>query len=252
MQAGLRVKRRGARRATQGHRVDILARVGARPLTKVAPVPRSILIVAQHAPPSPLVGARRPAALAKELGRRGHRVAILTSLASGLGPVGGAAAIRSRDLLTTRLNWRRESLEAMQGSRPGRYREASPLQSLVVPDLSLVTWLPFVLPRALRAARELSADCVVTTGPPQSAHLVGLALRRRGLPWIADLRDGWTFDPPHPPWPNPALAALDAALERSALRSGGPGGRGDGADRPRPARPPRYSRRDDHQRLRSR
>ncbi len=180
-------------------------------------MPRSILIVAQHAPPSPLVGARRPAALAKELGRRGQRVTILTSLASGEGPIEGAATIRSRDLLSTRLNWRRESLQAMQGARPGRYREASPLQSLVVPDLSLVTWLPFLLPRALRAAGALRPDCVITTGPPQSAHLVGLVLRRRGVPWIADLRDGWTFDPPHPPWPSPALSGLDAWLERKVL-----------------------------------
>jgi glycosyltransferase involved in cell wall biosynthesis len=166
------------------------------------------------------VGARRPAALAKELGRRGHHVAILTSLASGRGPVeAGAVTIRSRDLLSTRLNWRRASFEAMQGARPGRYREASPMQSVVVPDLSIVSWLPFLLPRALRAAREFATDCVITTGPPQSAHLVGLALRRRGVPWIADLRDGWTFDPPRPPWPSPALTRLDTWLESTALRA---------------------------------
>ncbi len=165
------------------------------------------------------MGARRPAALAKELGRRGHRVTILTSLASGRGPIEDAATIRSRDLLSTRLNWRRESLEAMQGARPGTYREASPLQSLVVPDLSLITWLPFLLPRALRAAAALRPDCVITTGPPQSAHLAGLALRRRGMAWIADLRDGWTFDPPHPPWPNALLAGADARLERAVLQA---------------------------------
>jgi glycosyltransferase involved in cell wall biosynthesis len=183
-------------------------------------VSRSVLLVALHAPPSPLVGARRPAALTKELGRRGHHVAILTSLASGRGPVEGAAVtIRTRDLLSTRLNWRRASFEAMQGARPGRYREASPLQSAVVPDLSIVTWLPFLLPRAIRAARELATDCVITTGPPQSVHLVGLALRRRGVPWIADLRDGWTFDPPRPPWPSAALTRLDAWLESTALRA---------------------------------
>jgi hypothetical protein len=44
---------------------------------------RSILIVSQHAPPSP----RRTAARAKELTRRGYRVAVLTSLASGAGAV---------------------------------------------------------------------------------------------------------------------------------------------------------------------
>jgi glycosyltransferase involved in cell wall biosynthesis len=183
-------------------------------------VSRSVLLVALHAPPSPLVGARRPAALAKELGSRGHRVSILSSLASGRGPIDCAAVtVRSRDLLSTRLNWRRASFEAMQGARPGSYREASPLQSAVVPDLSIVTWLPFLLPRGLRAARELATDCVITTGPPQSAHLVGLALRRRGVPWIADLRDGWTFDPPRPPWPNAALTRLDARLESTALRA---------------------------------
>jgi hypothetical protein len=46
---------------------------------------RSILLVAQLTPPSPLSGARRPAALTKYLARRGHRVTVLTSLASGLG-----------------------------------------------------------------------------------------------------------------------------------------------------------------------
>lgn len=164
------------------------------------------------------MGARRPAALAKQFARRGHRVVLITSLASGRGPVESAArTVRTRDLLSTRLNWRRGSLEAMQGARPGRYREASRLESMVVPDLSLVTWLPFLLSRALAVARASRPDCVITTGPPQSAHLVGLALRRRGIPWVADLRDGWTFDPPRPPWPHPALAWFDRRLERAVL-----------------------------------
>jgi glycosyltransferase involved in cell wall biosynthesis len=144
----------------------------------------------------------------------------MSSLASGRGPVEGAAStVRTRDLLSTRLNWRRGSLEAMQGVRPGRYREASRLESMVVPDLSLLTWLPFLLPRALAATRASRPDCVITTGPPHSAHLVGLAMRRRGVPWVADLRDGWTFEPPRPPWSNAALAAADGGLERSLLRA---------------------------------
>ena len=36
-------------------------------------------------------------------------------------------------------------------------------------------------------------DAIVTTGPPQSMHLIGLKLSRAtGLPWIADFRDPWT------------------------------------------------------------
>lgn len=36
-------------------------------------------------------------------------------------------------------------------------------------------------------------DLIITTGPPHSVHLIGLALKREfGLPWLADFRDPWT------------------------------------------------------------
>jgi glycosyltransferase involved in cell wall biosynthesis len=36
-------------------------------------------------------------------------------------------------------------------------------------------------------------DAIVSTGPPQSMHLIGLKLSRAtGLPWLADFRDPWT------------------------------------------------------------
>ena len=36
-------------------------------------------------------------------------------------------------------------------------------------------------------------DVIVSTGPPHSMHLIGLALKRRtNLPWIADFRDPWS------------------------------------------------------------
>lgn len=41
--------------------------------------------------------------------------------------------------------------------------------------------------------REHPVDVMVTTGPPQSMHLIGLELHRAtGLPWVADFRDPWT------------------------------------------------------------
>jgi glycosyltransferase involved in cell wall biosynthesis len=178
----------------------------------------SILVVAQLTPPGQLSGARRPANLAKYLGRRGHRVTVLTSLASGRGGVPGAArVVRTRDVLATRLNWRRSHFESIQGREEASAAGSSALESIVVPDLSLPGWLPFALPRALALAREHSFDCVVTTSPPQSAHLVGLALRLAGVPWLADLRDGWTFDPPRPAWPTALQDAADRALERAVL-----------------------------------
>jgi glycosyltransferase involved in cell wall biosynthesis len=179
---------------------------------------RSVLVVAQLTPPSAITGARRPANLVKYLDRRGHRVTVLTSLASGHGGIPGAAhVVRTRDVLASRLNWRRSHFESIQGTQQAAASPSSPLESIVVPDLSLVGWLPFALPRALSLAAERRFDCVLTTSPPQSAHLIGLALRRGGVPWVADLRDGWTFDPPRPEWPARAQRVVDAALERAVL-----------------------------------
>ncbi len=41
--------------------------------------------------------------------------------------------------------------------------------------------------------KEHPVDIIVSTGPPQSMHLIGMKLARAtGLPWIADFRDPWT------------------------------------------------------------
>jgi len=63
--------------------------------------------------------------------------------------------------------------------------------NLFLPD-ARVGWVR----HAVRAGRRLAADpgfdAIVSTGPPHSAHLVGVQLARQtGAPWIADLRDAW-------------------------------------------------------------
>lgn len=36
-------------------------------------------------------------------------------------------------------------------------------------------------------------DAIITTGPPHSAHMIGLNLKNKtGIPWLADFRDPWT------------------------------------------------------------
>ena len=41
--------------------------------------------------------------------------------------------------------------------------------------------------------KEHPVDLIVSTGPPQSMHLIGMKLAQEtGLPWIADFRDPWT------------------------------------------------------------
>ena len=41
--------------------------------------------------------------------------------------------------------------------------------------------------------KDYPVDLIVSTGPPQSMHLIGRRLAREtGLPWVADFRDPWT------------------------------------------------------------
>lgn len=41
--------------------------------------------------------------------------------------------------------------------------------------------------------KEHPVDIIVSTGPPQSMHIIGMKLSQAtGLPWIADFRDPWT------------------------------------------------------------
>ena len=177
---------------------------------------KRLLLVSQLAPPSELIAARRVAALAKHLARHGFEITVLTSKMSGEGEIAGAQeVVRTPDLLASGLNWRRRSLAVMSAGAPGPYPRPSPVQSMLVPDPAVISWLPFALPRALRLVREQSFDCVLTTSPPQTAHLVGAALAWRGVRWVAELRDGWTFEPPRPEWPLAPLRALDHRLERT-------------------------------------
>lgn len=137
----------------------------------------------------------------------------------GSGPVPGAElTIRTRDLLVSPLNWRRSSFAALKGDSTGAYAPTpSALAAWVIPDLELVGWVPFALPRALALTKRHHFDCVITSSPPQSAHLIGLAIQQRGIPWVADLRDGWSFEPSGDRFPPGRRRRLDRALEEAVL-----------------------------------
>ena len=61
-----------------------------------------------------------------------------------------------------------------------------------IPD-PRVMWLRPSVAFLKRYLKEHPVDAIVSTGPPQSMHLIGLALSRAtGIPWVADFRDPWT------------------------------------------------------------
>ncbi|MBR6346866.1 MAG: glycosyltransferase [Bacteroidales bacterium] len=64
--------------------------------------------------------------------------------------------------------------------------------NLFVPDPKILWVRPSV--RYLKKyLKENPVDVMVTTGPPQSMHLIGLEVHKAtGIPWIADFRDPWT------------------------------------------------------------
>jgi len=54
-------------------------------------------------------------------------------------------------------------------------------------------WNHYAFKAGLKAIEEYKIDIVITTSPPHSTQLTGLKLKRKkGIKWIADLRDPWT------------------------------------------------------------
>jgi glycosyltransferase involved in cell wall biosynthesis len=178
----------------------------------------NLLLVAYFYPPCRDTGAHRPAAMVKWLRRLGHRVTVLTTSAYGTGDAAMEEdVIRSADLqrLRARLHGR-DRVDALFDSDTYSGRPHV-LSRIVVPEPLTVAWAPFALRDALRANSRGRFDCAITSSPPESVHLIGKALRRRGVPWIADLRDGWTFEPLRPPFPTRFQRRLDERLERRWL-----------------------------------
>jgi glycosyltransferase involved in cell wall biosynthesis len=178
---------------------------------------RSILLVAYFYPPCRDTGAQRPAAMAKYLRRLGHRVTVLTTSAYGAGSPDEAEVERASDLQLLRGRLRgHDRIDALFDADTYSGRPHL-LSRLVVPEPLRIAWAPFARRRALRLHRHRHFDCVITSSPPESAHLVGRGLRRRGVPWVVDLRDAWTFEPLRPPFATALQHRLDERLERRWL-----------------------------------
>jgi len=178
----------------------------------------NLLLVAYFYPPCRDTGAHRPAALAKWLRRLGHRVTVLTTSAYGTGDAATEqGVVRSADL--QRLRARLHGHNRVDALFDADTYSGRPhvLSRIVVPEPLALAWAPFALRDALRANSRERFDCVITSSPPESVHLIGRALQRRGVPWVADLRDGWTFEPIRPEFPTAFQRRLDERLERRWL-----------------------------------
>ena len=182
---------------------------------------RRLLIVSYYYPPDRSVGSHRWHGLASHLRRLGHEVTVLTTSAFGTLADDDPWVVRTGDLQSSpalRRLLRRPPLPP-PGASPG---VSAPVPALLshglVPDALVAVWLPLVVPHALRLVRRRRIECLVTNGPPDSTHLLGLLMGRARPAWIADFEDGWRFEPQRSGWPTAVQDRLDARLERRVAR----------------------------------
>jgi glycosyltransferase involved in cell wall biosynthesis len=88
----------------------------------------------------------------------------------------------------------------------------------LLPD-SYAGWAGRAARAAARRLAQGGVDAILSSSPPDSAHLAGLSLRRRlRVPWVADFRDPWVglhYRTPPTAWHR----ARQSAMERNVLGS---------------------------------
>ena len=159
--------------------------------------------------------------MARHLEPLGWDVDVLTTSVWGAERGDVAAGVhRTQDLVAhplLRRALRRGAVAAPGGAPPLHSAPPPALLRAIVPDATAVSWLPAAARRARQLMRTARFDCIVTTSPPESAHLLALTLGRMRPAWIVDLRDPWTTPGFRIPFPTRAQRALDRALERRVV-----------------------------------
>lgn len=173
-----------------------------------------VLLVAFHYPPEISGGIPRALAFEQALIERGCRVRVLTPRPADRGACGA-------EVIQVPLpGW---VAPAANSAVTAPVARRSPLRDIArrwvfVPD-GFVLWTRRALTAATAASAERPFDLVVTSSPPESTHAIGRRLKRRlGCAWLADVRDGWTFEPHRPEASLPLRAALERRMERAVVR----------------------------------
>lgn len=82
-----------------------------------------------------------------------------------------------------------------------------------------IGWLPAAVLGGLRAVRDHQPEVLYSTSSPTTAHVAALIVHKlTGLPWVADFRDSWLFNPLDPMTKSYApLSRASEALERKVV-----------------------------------
>jgi glycosyltransferase involved in cell wall biosynthesis len=199
----------------------------------------SVLFFAYHFAPSNEIGARRPAALAAELIRRGYEVLVVSAF-EGAGPEQLEAmraegyvpvrVVQPRKFMLSSLARFKQSVKALFTVRKATTTTTEPpslpakgQENLLVKIATLIdTHKLWTLYAARAASQEIGRkrpDAVYCTAPPFSALLAAawVATRNR-LPLIVDLRDAWMVGGTQTRSPTGLSAWVYHRLERAVFR----------------------------------
>lgn len=167
-------------------------------------VPKRVLLITYHYPPSTAVGGLRPAGLCKYLPEFGWEPTVLTVKHPDR-HIGPTTPILETDFVDVLSTWKRRlgfhAPAATQPSTSDSLLTASPStlrrvvaavgrELLAFPDAQIGWVKP-----AQAALDSLKGryDAVFTTSPPATVHTIGQKVKARlGIPWVADYRDLWT------------------------------------------------------------
>ena len=166
---------------------------------------RSALIIAYHYPPIRSIGVIRSVSFVRYLRELGYSCQVLTTSAYG----GEDDVLRAWEPISFyRWLFNRKVRDGILDSkiRTSRGIFSRIFRKMLIPDAQLF-WIPTAFIRGWYYIKKKQCDIVYSSFPPASAHLVALFLNYfTGLPWTADFRDSWIFDP------------LDSGLQKSGWR----------------------------------
>jgi glycosyltransferase involved in cell wall biosynthesis len=179
-----------------------------------------VLLVAFYFPPTTGGGVQRALSFARHLPTHGVDVEVMAPTDARWVAADAATLADVPDgLRVHRVAFRgpdkrvlpADRIRQARGARRVAVRVALAPQRLLVPDTEVV-WLCDALPVLRRQVATGRFAAVLTTAPPHSVSLLGAAVRRASLPWIADWRDPWLSHPD---------LRRDARLVRAKLRVAG-------------------------------
>lgn len=180
---------------------------------------RSVLLITYNWPPDLSVGSVRPVHLARGLARNGWRPIVLTvderyyelKHSETTNSPSDITVIRTRRFLSPReiYAFLKKVLRPLQGEVPivhenvvagnssGSNRWLARLKRSIVSLVNIpdeyVGWIPFAVWGGVRAVRKYKINCVVSTAPFFTAHLVaGMVSMFAQVPWVAEFRDPWS------------------------------------------------------------